>query len=180
MIRRFIDSDAEFAYLPWGAAGEVPEEAVAFGIPGVGIGAHDESGTAFEKTLRQYDLSDPALHRMGRMIAAGVRHALRHPAPADQTADESALGLALDRLGFGMGVLHDDAANLNVSMALYDALYVYCRFAELPDDVSAAIPGTPAERATWLRERLLPSGRRVPARRAINPDVGGVRFVAFI
>jgi hypothetical protein len=158
LIRRFVDPEAEFVFVPYGDVAGVPADAESFGIPGIGIGAHDEHGTAFEKVLARYELTDPGLQLMGATIGAGVRHALKEPPRPGQTDEQSAIGLALDNLGFGMGVVHDDPENLDASMSLYDALYAYCKFQTLSDDVRAAIPRTPAERTHFLRERLLAPG----------------------
>jgi hypothetical protein len=154
LIRRFIDPQAEFIFLPWGQADQAPADAVSFGFPGSTIGGHDEEGTAFEKTITRYDLDDPALPFMGRIIGAGVRHALKQPPRPGQTDEEAAIGLTLDQLGFGMGVVHDDDDNLAASMSLYDALYAYCEFQTLSEEIKAQVPRTPNERTAFLREHL--------------------------
>jgi hypothetical protein len=162
LIRRFVDPSAEFEFVEWGLDGKLPDPArlhlpdgaTPIGIPGAKLGLHDEHGSCFQKVLRAYELDDPALWRMERVIAAGISDALGTPKRPDQTDEERVLGVALNLLGTALGVAFDDAAHLAHAMPLYDAVYEHCRMRELPDDVVTAAPKLPPLRTPYLRDAL--------------------------
>lgn len=161
-MRRFIDPAAEFEFVEWGRDGElpdparldVPKGATPIGIPGVELGLHDEHGSCFQKVLRAYDLDDPALWRMERVVAAGISHALGTPERPDLTEEERALGTALDLFGAALGVVFDDAEHLAHAMPLYDGVYAHCRMQELSEDTLAGAPKLPPLRIPYLRAAL--------------------------
>jgi hypothetical protein len=62
LIKRFIDRDAVFVFVPWGKEDRRPADAIPFALPGAEIGPHDHEGTTFAKLLKKYRLDDPALH----------------------------------------------------------------------------------------------------------------------
>ncbi|MFJ4818094.1 chromate resistance protein ChrB domain-containing protein [Streptomyces sp. NPDC088801] len=162
LVRRFVDPAAEFEFVEWGLDGglpdparlRVPEGATPIGIPGVRLGLHDEHGSCFQKVLRAYELDDPALWRMERVIAAGISHALGTPERPDQTEEERVLGTTLDLLGTALGVAFDDAEHLENAMPLYDGVYEHCRMRELSKDIVAGAPKHPPLRNPYYREAL--------------------------
>jgi hypothetical protein len=167
LIRRFVDPDARFTYVEWGLDGHrprpellasVPAGDTAVGIPGARLGLHDENGTCFAKVLRAYELEDPALWSMERIIAAGVSHALGTPTPDGETEEERTLGAALDMLGAAYGVAFDDAKHLELALPLYDALYTHCQTRQLPEAVFTAAPSLPPLRTPYLRQALAKAG----------------------
>jgi hypothetical protein len=159
LILRFVDHEAEFAFIERGNERDIPNDAVAFGIPGTTFGPHDGDGTAFRKVMRAYEIGDPAVDLVERIVAAGVRHALDIAPPATQTEEEALLGAALDRLGQGLAIAFDDDAHLAAALPLYDALYANCRVRVLPSDVASMLPTQPVERIDYLRRALRPSLR---------------------
>lgn len=162
LIRRFVDPDATFEFVDWGADGQLPTAAsitappgaCPVGMPGVELGLHDADGTCFAKVLRVHGLTDPALRRMERIVAAGVSHALGTAPNADETEEERVLGSALDTIGAALGVAFDDAEHLDRALPLYDAIYLHCRVAELPAEVRDAAPWLPPQRTPFLRQAL--------------------------
>lgn len=163
LVRRFVDPDAEFGFIEWGMDGrlpspelaqQVPDGATPVGLPGVVLGLHDADGSCFSKVLRHYALDDPALWRMERLVAAGVRHAFGQPPAADETPEETTLGAALDELGTALGVVFDDTDHLEHAMALYDAVYAHCQVRELSPEVLAAAPRLPPLRTPYLRDAI--------------------------
>jgi hypothetical protein len=164
LVRRFVDPGAEFEFVEWGKDGSLPdptrlprlpEDATPIGIPGVQLGLHDEHGSCFKKVLRAYELDDPALWRMERLVAAAVSHALGTPEQPDQTEEERVIGTTLDLLGAAFGVAFDDAEHLEHAMPLYDGVYEHCRIRELSDDVLADAPRVPPLRVPYLRDALM-------------------------
>jgi hypothetical protein len=158
LILRFVDPDAEITFIDRGNEADAPDGAIGFGIPGSAFGPHD-AGTAFRKVMRGYDVRDPAVDLVERIVAAGVRHALEIEPPGDQTEEESVLGAALDRLGQGLAIAFDDADHLAAALPLYDAIYANCRVRLLPSDVMSEAPAGAIERVDFLRRQIRPSSR---------------------
>jgi hypothetical protein len=119
LISRFIDKDPRFLYVP---AGQVLAKAEATGgipydVPGVELG-HVGELCSFDAFLRRYQLTDPALHQLARIVRG---------------ADTSRLDLTQESAGLyaisrGLSALFaDDHEMLKHGMILYDALYAWCR-----------------------------------------------------
>ena len=122
LIRRFIDAEAEFLYVP---AGEVRAVAAATGaipydIPGVEYGHRGEL-CSFDAFLDKHGLDEPAL----RQLAVIVRGAdTDRPDLAPQCAGLVAISLGLSH-NFA-----DDHAMLAQGMVVYDALYAWLQSAQ--------------------------------------------------
>jgi hypothetical protein len=119
LIRRFIDADATFYFVP---AQRVLCEAKAldatpFDVEGVEL-SHDWEKCSFDALLAKYSLTDPALHELA-VIVRGADTSRPGIAP-------EAAGLLGISIGFSM-VYADDHAQLEAAMPLYDALYAWCK-----------------------------------------------------
>jgi hypothetical protein len=66
LIRRFIDPTAEFLFVPAGQK-PLPEGAEPFDIPGVRL-THRRGRCSFSTFLREFDLKDPLLQRIARIV----------------------------------------------------------------------------------------------------------------
>ncbi|HYW55487.1 MAG TPA: chromate resistance protein ChrB domain-containing protein [Polaromonas sp.] len=136
LVRRFIDTRAEFFYVP---TAEVMSQAkrlgaVAYDIPGAPI-SHEGDRCSFHVLMAAFGLQDAALDRLARIVRG---------ADTDQhgLAPEAAGLLALS---LGLSQLHkDDHAMLEAAMPLYDALYAWCQSV-----VAAGWQGKPAETHNW-------------------------------
>lgn len=163
LIRRFIDQDAEFVFVPWGEEDRRPPDAIPFALPGTEIGPHDDQGTTFRKLLVRYRLTDPALDAMERIIAAGVDYVLHgyRPGPADRNG-QMAVGLV--GIAEGMMLLHHpDADIIRASLAVYDALYMLLTAEHLVAAGGRTVPGHadgrgPTSKTDFLRALLQESG----------------------
>src|SRR5512146_458300 len=71
LITRFIDSEAEFYFVPKNQIEQVAKEtgAIPFDAPGVELG-HHEGRCSFESIILKYELKDPALLRLARIVHA--------------------------------------------------------------------------------------------------------------
>ncbi len=120
LIRRFVDSDAEFLFVPKSQVEEAATSrgGIPFDVPGVELGHHDGK-CSFEAILAKYDLTDPGLQRLAKIVHAA-------DIAADLHSDEIAPGLEAIATGFGI-ILPDDQANLEAQFVVYDALYAWCR-----------------------------------------------------
>ncbi len=120
LIRRFVDSEAQFLFVPKSRVPVVAQEtgAIPFDVPGVELG-HHEGKCSFEAVLAKYELSDPALERLARIVHAA-------DIAADLRKDELAPGLEALATGFGL-LFPNDQSNLEAQFVMYDALYAWCR-----------------------------------------------------
>ena len=68
LITRFIDSDAEFLFVPASQIETVVAEtgAIPFDAPGVELG-HHENRCSFESIILKYGLKEPGLLRLAKM-----------------------------------------------------------------------------------------------------------------
>jgi hypothetical protein len=125
LIKRFIDREAVFVFVPWGKEDRRPADAIPFALPGAEIGPHDHEGTTFAKLLKKYRLDDAALHSIARIIAAGVDYVLHEYRPALNDAHgQMAVGLLAISEGT-MLLNEDDATIIERSLPIYDALHAY-------------------------------------------------------
>ena len=119
LITRFIDSEAEFIFVPKSQVEAVAkrEGAIPFDAPGVELGHHD-GRCSFESIIKHYELTDPALVRMAKII---------HAADTDQfETDPLAAGLEAIAVGYSLR-FPDDRENLDHQFDMYDCLYAWCR-----------------------------------------------------
>jgi hypothetical protein len=92
--------------------------AIPFDAPGVELGHHN-GRCSFETIIEKYELTDPGLLRLAKIVhAADVAE--------DLHTDEIAPGLEAIASGFSL-ILPDDQANLEQHFVVYDALYAWCR-----------------------------------------------------
>ncbi|MGH9338711.1 MAG: chromate resistance protein ChrB domain-containing protein [Acidobacteriota bacterium] len=123
LIKRFIDNQAEFLFVPKNQVNELAKStgAIPFDAPEVELG-HQEGRCSFESILQKYDLNDPALLRLAEIVhAADIR--------ADVDKDPLARGLEAIATGFSI-LFPDDETNLEKQFVIYDALYAWCRLQE--------------------------------------------------
>ena len=120
LITRFIDNEAEFLFVPKNQIDKVAAEtdAIPFDAPGVELGHHD-GRCSFESIVLKYDLKDPALQRLAKIVHAA-------DVAADIDTDPTARGLEAIASGYSLRY-PDDEENLARQFEVYDALYAWCR-----------------------------------------------------
>jgi hypothetical protein len=119
LITRFVDSDAEFLFVPASQIEKVVAEmgAIPFDAPGVELG-HHEGRSSFESIILKYDLKEPGLLRMAKII---------HAADVREDIDTDPLAKAWEALASGFSLrFPDDQENLAHQLDVYDALYAWC------------------------------------------------------
>lgn len=122
LIKRFIDPGAEFLYVP---PDEVIETAgrvgaIPFDVANVELGHHGAE-CSFDAIIKKYHLDDAALKRLA-VIVRGADTDAKDLAPESRGLEAIAEGFRL--------VFKDDHELLEREMAVYDALYAYCRSIE--------------------------------------------------
>lgn len=113
LIRRFVDPDAEFLFVPVGHQPKA-DGAEAFDIPGARLSHHGGHCT-FQTLIRERRLSDPILQRIGRIVDEA-------DTIQDVALEPAAPGLDLICRGIRR-VSSDDQVALERGALIYDALY---------------------------------------------------------
>jgi hypothetical protein len=178
LIRRFIDPDAQFSFVPWFGGFQGPPGAVQFAIPGAEIGPHDASGTCFSKLVRRYDVRDAAVAEIDRVVAAGVAYVLHgvRPGPDDRHGQ---IAVGLLAISDGMMMVRDgDSDVLEASMVIYDSLYARfkteCLMSALDVEPPDHRPFGPSLRTEWYKALLQEHPGPVPtpgAGQSASPDM---------
>jgi hypothetical protein len=119
LIRRFIDPQAEFLFVD--DADEVPADATPFDMRGVEL-SHHGGDCSFETFLRRYELADPVLWELAKIV---------HEADLADERYDGAEAPGLDVLLRGLSMTHEDEQLLALTAPLFDALYEYKRRALL-------------------------------------------------
>ena len=122
LIKRFVDPQAEFLYVPPDEVLETARRkgAIPFDVPNVELG-HNGPECSFDAIIKKYNLADRALQRLA-LIVRGA------DTSAKQLTPESA-GLEAIAEGFRL-VYSDDHELLERELSVYDALYAYCQSQE--------------------------------------------------
>ncbi len=113
LIKKYIDPEAEFLFVPVGQK-PLPEGAEAFDIPGVRL-SHHRGHCTFHTMLREFDLADPVLERIARVVDEA-------DTVQDVTLEPVAPGLDLICQGIRL-TSPDDQVALERGRLIYDALY---------------------------------------------------------
>ena len=113
LITHYLDSEAEFLFVPAGQK-PLPEGAEPFDIPGVRL-SHHRGHCTFYTMLREYNLHDPVLEHIARVVDEA-------DTVQEVTLESAAPGL--DVLCRGLRLISpDDRVALEQGQLLYDALY---------------------------------------------------------
>jgi hypothetical protein len=120
LIRRFLDPEADFVFVH--DPDEVPEDTTPFDIRGAEL-SHRRGGCTFETMLARYELDDPALAEIARIVHEADLADERYDAPEARGLDVILRGLSL--------VADSDEEMLALSGPIYDGLYEYRRRATM-------------------------------------------------
>ena len=120
LISRFVDSDAEFLFVPESQINRVAAEsgAIPFDAHGVELGHHGDK-CSFETIIEHFALTDKALLRLAKII---------HSADVRKDRDKEPLAAGFEAIAVGYSLrFPDDLENLARQFDVYDALYAWCR-----------------------------------------------------
>ena len=120
LIKRFVDEDAEFLYVPADEVMAVAERehAIPYDVKGVELG-HVDGRCSFESIMVKYGLDDPGLKRLA-MVVHGA------DVSADRAICPEAAGLYAIAHGFALVHGEDDHRKIELETPMYDALYEWC------------------------------------------------------
>jgi hypothetical protein len=119
LIRRFIDPEAEFVFVE--DPDDVPGDATPFDMRGAEFSHHSGECT-FETMLRHYELVDPVLWEIAKIV---------HDVDLDDDRYDVPEAAGLDVLLRGLSLTKTDEEMLTLTEPLYEGLYEYRRRALL-------------------------------------------------
>lgn len=117
LISRFVDSEAEFIFVPASIVAQRAEAegATPFDIPEAELGHHD-GHCSFVAIIKKYDLKDAALLALGEVVNAADTGRL----------DENPYARGLEAIAQGFSLTcPEDHTNLEYQFMVYDALYSF-------------------------------------------------------
>ena len=120
LISRFIDSDAEFLFVPKGEIERVVKDtgAIPFDAPGAELG-HRDGRCSFESIIAKYGLQEPGLLRLAKIV---------HAADVSEDLDADPIARGLEAIAAGFSLRYpDDKENITRQFEVYDSLYAWCR-----------------------------------------------------
>jgi hypothetical protein len=120
LIKNFIDHEAEFLYVPADQVLEVAarEGGFSYDAPGARY-THRDGLCSFEVLVEEYELDDPALTLLARIVHGADVAEDRDVTPQSRGLLAVAEGFHLLELG--------DHRQLELSLPVYDALYAWCK-----------------------------------------------------
>jgi hypothetical protein len=121
LIKRFIDPEAEFLFVPREQVLEVAGQhgGHTFDAPGAEY-THREGKCSFDVLVEDFDLAgDAALVRLSQIV---------HAADVSEDIDSSPEGRGLSAIAHGFALLHgtEDHRKIELETPMYDALYAWC------------------------------------------------------
>jgi hypothetical protein len=122
LIRRFIDADAEFLYVPRDQVLDTAsrEGAHSYDAPGATY-THRDGKCSFDVLVEDFGLAgDPAMVRLAEIV---------HAADVSDDRDTSPEGRGLYAIAHGFALLHgtQDHKKIDLETPMYDALYAWCQ-----------------------------------------------------
>jgi hypothetical protein len=122
LIHRFLDAEAEFVFVD--DPDDVPADATPFDMRGVEL-SHHGGECSFETSLRRYQLDDPALWDLARIVHEADLADERYDAPEAP---------GLDVLVRGLSLIADDPRLLELTGPLFDGLFEFYRGSHLHEE----------------------------------------------
>lgn len=120
LITRFVDNHAEFLFVPKNQVEKIAKQtdAIPFDIPGVELG-HLDGRCSFESIMLKYDLKEPGLVRLAKIV---------HAADVEEEIDKDPIARGLEAIATGFSLrFPEDEDNLTRQFEVYDSLYAWCR-----------------------------------------------------
>ena len=152
LIRRFVDPEAEFLFMPSEEVERLAkkEGAVPFDIPNSELG-HRGDKCSFDAIVSKYGLKDEALLDVATIVRAADTDAF-------EIAPES---IGLEAISSGATIItKDDHETIEKSMFIYDSLYANCRLRILKERHKDELDKmSRSERRSFLKDKLLNKGK---------------------
>lgn len=122
LIKRFIDSEAEFRFVARDQVLAVAEQEGGHSYDAEGAEyTHRDGKCSFDVLVEEFKLTDdPALVRLAEIV---------HAADVSEDREVSPEGAGLYAIAHGFALLHgvDDHSKIALETPMYDALYAWCQ-----------------------------------------------------
>jgi hypothetical protein len=134
LISTFVDADAEFVFVPADEVMSVAarEGALPYDVPGVELG-HFDGRCSFESIIVKYEIDDPALDLLARIVHGA-------DVSMDRGIVPEAAGLYAIANGFALVHGEEDHEKIRLETSMYDALYAWCQSQVAPPADNAGQP----------------------------------------
>ena len=147
LIKRFIDPEAEFLFVPAEKIEETvkKEKALPYDAPGVELGHHGDK-CSFDAIVEKYEIEDPSVLELAKIVRAADTNKMA-------AAPEAA---GLEAIMTGMGVLSkDDYETVAKATPVYDSLYTNCKLKLIRTKYKTELEKLDRrERREFLRKKL--------------------------
>ena len=120
LIKRFVDPDAEFLFVALEEVTATAEQgAIPYDVPNVELG-HVDGRCSFESIVLKYNLKDPALAELARIV---------HGADVAEDVRITPQSAGLSAIARGFALVHGlaDQEKIRLESPMYDALYAWCQ-----------------------------------------------------
>ena len=147
LIKRFIDPGAEFLFVPGEKIDDIVknEKAIPYDCPDVELGHHGDE-CSFDAIVKKYDVRDPVVLEMARIIRA---------------ADTDRMDLAPEAIGLEAvlaGIAYSsktDQEAVRKARKVFDALYVHCKLKTIRAEHKVELERMDkSQRRKFLRKKL--------------------------
>ena len=122
LIKRFIDPDAEFLFVPRDEVLATAEREGGHSYDAQGAEyTHRDGKCSFDVLVEEFKLKDdPGLVRLAEIV---------HAADVSEDIDSSPEGPGLSAIAHGFALLHgtEDHRKIQLESPMYDALYAWCQ-----------------------------------------------------
>jgi hypothetical protein len=125
LIKKFVDAQAEFLFVPPEKVMQVAETqgAIPFDVPNVELGHHGDK-CSFDAIIEKYNLQDKALLELAKIV--------RGADTANRVLTPESAGLVAVAEGF-RAITKDDFDNMSKQFYVYNALYEFCKMKVLKE-----------------------------------------------
>jgi len=147
LIKRFVDSKAEFVFVPVEKIEEIvkEEEAIPYDAPGAELGHHGDK-CSFDAIVEKYRIKDPALLELANIVRAADTGKLE--------AYAEAAGLEAVMTGI-TALAEDDHKSIEKARTVYDALYANIKMKLMREKYKSEIGKMDGkQRREFLRKKL--------------------------
>jgi hypothetical protein len=122
LIKNFVDTDAEFIYVPKDEVFSIAKQVsgIPYDLPGAEY-THQGEYCTFDFIVRKHKINDPAIHEIAKIVRG---------ADTDRfDIAPQASGLWAISAGLSYNYV-DDHEMLSIGLKIYDALYSWARFVQ--------------------------------------------------